>query len=199
MNLSEVYNDDELRPADCRVPTTRARSLADMLQLVERLEVTKPAQPIRLLGDFKPIAMLEKLKNYAEQCNGRAALVCIDREAVSTVFIWNSEADASLSRLTNLKMKGGWVLGYMTWPEIGAVTAYPENGRDGPETECYSLLLNLFARASTPNPQLEAAETMLKVNSLDEFSDWQDKYEDAFIDPISFPPNTETELTGEAI
>lgn len=78
------------------------------------------------------------------------------------------------------------------------IRCYPEQDE---EQELKLLLLNFFARVCTPNPQLEAADApLLNVTTLDEFSDWQDKHEDALIEPISFPaPNTDHGLTGEAL
>lgn len=178
-----LYHDDAT-PKPQPMLTPEDSELSEWLQQLGRREASELARPVQLLGNFKPIQMLERLKALARECNGRAALVCIDRQNATTILIWDSEADASLNRLVNLKMAGGWPLGYLTFPADGEVCAYPE---PCDEEELYGLLLNTFARGYVDHPQWIAADEMLRVTSLDEFSDWQDKYEDTLQGQISFP------------
>jgi hypothetical protein len=190
-----IYDDDSAKPADRPFLSKEDYALTELLRMLGRDEAAEFARPVRLLGNFKPIAMLAKLKEYAQR--GKAALVCVDRENTTTVCIWDSEADASLSRLTNLKLKGGWVLGFLVFPESGTAECYPE---ESPERELYAMLLGLFARASSLSSQEQAADELFKVTSLDEYSDWQDKYQDALLDPILFPePNPENGHTSPEV
>jgi hypothetical protein len=172
--------------------------LTDLLRQLGKTDAAELARPIKLLGNFKPIRMLEQLKAHARECNGRAALVCIDKEKTTTSFIWDSDAGASLNRLVNLKMAGGWPLGYLTFPADGEVCAHPERCD---EEELYSLLLNSFARGYADHPQWIAADEMLRVTSLDEYSAWSDKHGGILVDPIFIPDSacTENGQTGEAI
>lgn len=178
-----LYHDDAT-PKPQPILTPEDSELSEWLQQLGRQEAANLARPVQLLGNFKPMQMLEQLKAHARECNGRAALVCIDRKNVTTILIWDSEADASLNTLVNLKMAGGWPLGYLTFSADGEVCAYPERCD---EEELYGLLLNTFARGYADHPQWIAADEMLRVTSLDEFSDWQDKYEDTLQGQISFP------------
>ena len=191
-----LYHDDAT-PKPQPMLTPEDNELSEWLQQLGRQEAAELARPIQLLGNFKPMQMLEQLKAHARDCNGRAALVCIDRQNATTILIWNSEADASLNMLVNLKMAGGWPLGYLTFPADGEVCAYPE---PCDEEELYGLLLNTFARGYADHPQWIAADEMLRVTSLDEYSAWSDKHGDILVDPISFPePSTDKRQIGEAI
>jgi hypothetical protein len=193
-----IYNDDAKALPTPPLLTPSDSELSQWLQEMGRQEAAELARPIQLLGNFKPIQLLVRLKEHALECNGRAALACIDRKNATTVLIWDSEADASLNTLVNLKMAGGWPLGYLTFPAEGGAHAYPE---PCDEEELYSLLLNSFARGYADHPQWIAADEMLRVTSLDEYSAWSDKHGEILVDPIFIPDSacTENGQTGEAI
>ena len=183
---SQVYFDDDPRansdPALFRMADAKLRELLGC----DPSELARQISPL----NFAPDTLLAKLKAHARE--GRAGLVCINRSNASVRIFWDSEADDCLSEL--MRLRNPFILGYLVFPSNGVFVAYPSPGEDEPANQ---ILLSHCGRVIT-SPQVQAAEAMLKVTTLDEYSDWQDRYKDALIDPISFP-NPETGLTGEAI
>lgn len=147
----EFYDDDESRPADCKVDTAKSRARAEMLHLVGRLEALKRPST-KLLGEWKPRAVSQALKDHA--VNGtRAALVCIDRATEHLTLIYSETADESVYRLATLKATG-FVLGTMLFNLDGRITCYPEPDEDN---ELTVALLNFLARVIKRGQSPEAA------------------------------------------
>ena len=195
-----VYDDDSAKPADCPIISKDDYLLTEMLTLLGREEAAKMARPVVLLGPtFKPMQMLDRLKEYAAACDGQAALCCINRQARTVEIIWNYQADASLNRLVNIKANGGDILGYLQFDPSGVVLSFPENG---PEQPLYACLLATFARMS--NPEWRASEELLSETAnpnkfdpqnaeqtLDMYSDWSDRNPVNIHDEISYPENVQ--------
>jgi hypothetical protein len=147
----EIYDDDEIRSADCKVDTAKSRARAEMFHLVGRLEALKRPST-KLLGDWKPRAVSQALKDRA--VNGtRAALVCVDRPKEHLVLIYSETADESVNRLATLKATG-FVLGTMLFNLDGRITCYPEPDEDN---ELTVALLNFLARIIERGQSPEAA------------------------------------------
>lgn len=139
----EVYDDDEIQPAECHVASRKSRLLSEILHIVGRLEKSKSVPPVKLLGpEFRPRAVLRAVKDRA--VNGaRAALVCIDRTTEHLVFLWAHEADDNAYRLANLKAARGFVLGAMVFNLDQSIDRYAEQDE---ESELKAMLLDFYAR-----------------------------------------------------
>jgi hypothetical protein len=159
----DIYDDDFVgTPVDENFPMNSQRDL----QLARFLK-PDPEGPVKLLGPtFKPIATLAKLKEHAAACNGVAGLVCFDREKIATIVIWDSEAADSLSRLTNLKLAGGYVVGTITRAPSGEYRVYPDATQSPEQEAICRQFLNLITQEPFELPafigQPEKATTILQ-------------------------------------
>jgi len=149
----EIVDDDEIRPADCKVDTSKSRALAEMLHTVGRLEKSKSVPHVKLLGpEFKPRAVLQAVKSRA--VNGaRAVLACIDRPTQRLVFIWADDAHDNAYRLANLKAARGFVLGALVFNPDQSIDRYAEQE----ESELKTMLLDFYARIIERGQSPEAA------------------------------------------
>jgi hypothetical protein len=158
----EVYDDDESRPADCKVDTAKSHARAEMFHLVGRLEKSKSVPPMKLLGpEFKPRAVLQAVKDRA--VNGaRAALACIDREKEHLILIYSETADESFSRLATLKATG-FVLGTMLFNLDGQITCYPEPDEDNELTVALlNFLARIIERGQSPEASFDALLALVR-------------------------------------
>jgi hypothetical protein len=176
---ASVYNDDVVKPADCRVDTAQAHSLAEMLFQVGRLEKLRPAAS-KLLGNFRPREVLRAAKERAIN-GGQAAVVCVDKTTVGLVML-RPEDEQSVYRLANLAARG-FVLGVMVFNPDKSINCYPQADE---EMELKSLLLNFFARMvnkvraldADDLSALSADENFAASNvetTLDRYSEWSDR------------------------
>jgi hypothetical protein len=155
----EVYDDDEIQPAECKVASRKSRRLSETMHTIGRLEKSKSVPHVKLLGpEFKPRAILQAVKDRA--VNGaRAALVCIDRTTEHLVFIWAHEADDNVYRLANLKAARGFVLGALVFNPDQSIDRYAEQDE---EREFKALLLDFYARLiQNANAQTAADELLM--------------------------------------
>ncbi len=180
----QVYSDDSGAPTQLNLDhLAESFRMADLLKQLGHDDASQCVRPVRMLGGFKPAALVAKLHEYASQCGGLACIVCINSERLPE-FIWSYAAANGVNDLVRLKLAGGHVLGLLCFPAAGGVTAYPENG---PEQELYLLILNTFARGYATNPQYLAADELLTLTgdenfetqnvetTLDRFSAWTDR------------------------
>ena len=196
-----VYDDDakpSLEPKSATVDLshlTESFQIAELLKQLGHDDASALVSPVHLLGGFKPAALVEKLLQYSEDCNGPACIGCINGERLPE-FIWSYDIANAVNRLVNLRVAGGHVLGILTFPAVGEVCSYPESGEEAP---LYLAFLNVFARGFAMNPQYLAANELLTLagdenfkpenaeTTLDAYSEWSDKNPIDIHDEITFP------------
>lgn len=200
----DIINDDEIRSIDGS-PTAISRApflsssdyqLSELLQQLGRDEAAILARPVKLLGDFKPAAMIAKLRETAEQCGGPAGIVLIRKDRMPEM-LWSYDSANGVNRLVNCRMSGGFVIGRLAFSPNGSVSWYPESGE---ERELHELILSTLARAYMNDQKWIAAEELLSLADepfgpemmLDEYSQWSDKHPINLHDEIVIPSvNTE--------
>jgi hypothetical protein len=186
----QIYSDDSGTPTQLNLDhLDESFQLSALLQQLGHGDAAEFARPVHLISGFKPAALVEKLLQYSEDCSSPACIACINGERLPE-FIWSYDCANAVNRLVNLRVAGGHVLGILIFPAVGEVCVYPESGDEAP---LYLAFLNVFARGFATQPQYLPANELLSVGSLDEFSDWQEKFKDTLLDPIQFPDSrTET-------
>ncbi len=190
-----VYDDQKGSPSTLNLEhLSESFRIADLLKQLSYEDASECVRPLRLLSGFKPAEMIDRLTDHAEKCGGPACIVSINSERMPD-FIWSYDCANGVNRLVNLKRAGTHVFGVLSFPSAGGVCAYPESG---PDEELALMILNSFARGYQENPRYRAADELLRVSSFDDFSDWQEKYEEALMEPILFPHPDTDEIQGEA-
>lgn len=181
-----VYSDEVGGPTQLNLNhLTESFQIADLLRQLGHTDAAECIRPVRLLGGFRPMQLVDKLRDYATQANGPACIACVTAERLPE-FVWNYDCSNAVNTLVRLKLSGGFILGILAFHPNGGVAAYPENG---PERELHLLLLNTFARGYAKNPEYQAAEELLnKVSkpesfepqnaetTLDIYSEWCDEH-----------------------
>jgi len=159
-----VYSDDSGSPQQLNLNhLAESFRVADLLKCLGHDDASECVRPVRLLGDFKPIALIEQLRAYSRNCD-RACIACINGDKLPEL-IW-IPAENGINRLVKIKLAGGHVLGFIGINQNGSFTT---NTAPGPDQELSSMLLNCFGAGLRDHPNWIAAEQILPLNSADNF------------------------------